>query len=95
MSISKTDVENLAKLARIKVDEGEAEALTKDLERILSFVDELKGADAPSHEGVSLGAVHNVMREDISAHEGGVHTEALLKNAPDREGDYVKVKNIL
>lgn len=95
MTISKTDVENLAKLARIKVDEGEAEALTKDLERILSFVDELKGADAPSHEGVLVGAVHNVKREDTNPHKGGAYTEALLNNAPDRDGDYVKVKNIL
>ncbi len=95
MAISKTDVENLAKLARIKVDEGEAEALTKDLERILAFVDELKGADAPPHEGVSVGAVYNVMREDANPHEGGVYTEALLNNAPEREGDSVKVKNIL
>lgn len=95
MTISKADVENLAKLARIKVDEEEAEALTKDLEHILSFVDELKTAEAPSHEGVSLGAVYNVLREDTGPHEGGVHTEALLKNAPDREGEYVKVKNIL
>lgn len=94
MTISKADVENFAKLARIKVSEGEAEALTKDLERILAFVGELKSADAPSHEGVSVGAVHNVMRQDQNPHEGGIHTEALLKNAPDREGDFVKVKNI-
>lgn len=95
MAISQKEVENLAKLARIKLSEKEAGVLAKDLERILSFVDELKSADAPSHEGVSVGAVHNVMRKDENPHEGGVHTEALLKNAPDREGDYVKVKNIL
>lgn len=94
MTISKADVENLAKLARIEIDGREAEALAQDLERILSFVDELKSADAPSHEGVSVGAVHNVMREDQNPHEGGIHTEALLKNAPEREGDFVKVKNI-
>lgn len=95
MAISKQEVENLAQLARIKVSEDEKEALSKDLERILNFVDELKSADAPSHEGVSLGAVHNVMRDDTEPHEGGAYTEKILENAPAREGDYVKVKNIL
>jgi len=95
MAIEEKDVENLAQLARMKLGEAEKKALTKDLEAILTFVDELKGADAPSHEGVSLGPVHNVFREDENPHEGGAFTKELLEEAPASEKGFVKVKNIL
>jgi Asp-tRNA(Asn)/Glu-tRNA(Gln) amidotransferase C subunit len=65
------------------------------LERILAFVDELKEADAPSQEEVLVGEVRNVLRDDVELHKGGEYTEKILKNAPSREGDYIKVKNIL
>ena len=39
--------------------------------------------------------VRNVMREDGPAHETGAYSEALLKEAPAREGDAVRVKKIL
>ncbi len=35
------------------------------------------------------------MREDAFPHESGIHTEALLNNAPEREGMFLKVKKIL
>ncbi len=45
--------------------------------------------------GLSAVARINVMREDSNPHESGKYTETLLKAAPQREGQYVKVKKIL
>jgi Asp-tRNA(Asn)/Glu-tRNA(Gln) amidotransferase C subunit len=43
----------------------------------------------------TVGAVHNVYREDVVRHEPDQYTEALLAEAPDRQGRYLKVKKIL
>ena len=95
MTISREDVEKLAQLARIDLPEAEKESLTKDLDTIIAFVDELKSADVNLDDHVQVGTPHNVLRDDTNPHETGTYTEALLNNAPAREGDFVKVKNIL
>lgn len=95
MTISKEDIEKLAQLARIELPEGEKDALVKDLDNIIGFVDELKSADVHLDDHASVGVPHNVLREDNQPHESGTYTETLLNNAPAREGAFVKVKNIL
>jgi Asp-tRNA(Asn)/Glu-tRNA(Gln) amidotransferase C subunit len=39
--------------------------------------------------------LRNVMREDEPTNHSGEYTEAILQNAPAREGDWLKVKKIL
>lgn len=95
--IERSDIEKLAKLARIKLTEEEAEALRADIDPILGYVSELSSietptADIPHPEEL---AVLNVLREDNSPHERGAYTEALLAQAPGREGSHLKVKKIL
>ena len=94
-TMKKSDVVKLAELAHIKVSPEETEKLLGDLDSILSYVSEiseLSGTDMPEKRA---GVQRNVMREDDNPHDSGIHTEALLKEAPEREGDYVKVKKIL
>ena len=43
----------------------------------------------------TIPPLRNVMRPDVVEHLPGEYTESLLSNAPDREGDYLKVKKIL
>ncbi len=93
--ISGDDVQKLADLARIELSTAEKEALTNDLGTILSFVDELKSAPIETDAHAVVGTPYNVMRPDGSPHEGGTFTDALLENAPDRDGNHIRVKNIL
>ncbi|MEK7606339.1 MAG: Asp-tRNA(Asn)/Glu-tRNA(Gln) amidotransferase subunit GatC [Patescibacteria group bacterium] len=95
MTISREDVEKLAQLARIDLSEAEKESLTKEMENIIAFVDELKTANVNLDDHATVGVPHNVMREDTNPHETGMYTEALLNSAPAQEDGYVKVKNIL
>lgn len=88
------EVEKLAELARIDITAKEVERVRKEIESILRYVSEIqkvseKGTSAKKDEP------ENVMREDDSPHVGGIYTEAVLNEAPEREGDYIKVKNIL
>jgi len=92
--IELTDVEKLAKLARIKLTTQELSALQKDMVSILGYVDEIKSASS------SLGkekapSNRNVFRDDQESHESGVYAEDLLSESPSSEEGYVKVKKIL
>lgn len=60
--INLDEIEKLAKLARIAVADEEKVKLQKDLESILAYVSELKGAPVSNEKEQSL--VKNVLRED-------------------------------
>jgi len=92
--IQKEDVLKLAQLARIETTEAEADELAGDLDHILEYVGQVNSLDL-SDEKEQTGPVLNIMREDVDPHESGVYTEDLLAAAPEREGDYFKVKKIL
>ncbi len=101
--MDKIQVLNLAKLARIKLLEKEAENLSHEFESILKYVGEVKEVKKLSKSDkrnsstsqVDEFPVHNVMREDGKGHESGIYTKEILGQVPAREGDYVVVKKIL
>lgn len=92
--ISIEEVKKLTELARIAVPDAELEELRADLDRILDYVGQVQklagekvDRDLPEHR--------NVFRDDREPHEPGKYTEAILKQAPDRSGDYIRVKKVL
>ena len=92
--LTTADVLHLGELARITLDESEAETLKEEIGSILGYVEEVSEIAA---DGVvkAVGARYNVLREDVVTNEPGAHTEDLLNSAPDRDGQYLKVKKIL
>jgi aspartyl-tRNA(Asn)/glutamyl-tRNA(Gln) amidotransferase subunit C len=96
--MNKEEVVKLATLARIDISDAEAESLSHEFEAILKYVGEVKSASStdstmmPSSADVPL---QNVFRADDNAHESGIFSEAILKEVPAREGEYIKVKKIL
>jgi aspartyl-tRNA(Asn)/glutamyl-tRNA(Gln) amidotransferase subunit C len=95
--INSDDIEHLAKLSRIELSESDTEGLTKDIESILGYVDQLKEiqTDLDVKRPSDGGLVKNVLREDGESHESGIYTDEILKEAPSVEDGFVKVKNIL
>ena len=94
--ITKDDVQNLANLARIEVRDDEVEGIRQKMEGILAYVSEVQDlAKEETLDVPDVGVNHNVLREDAEPHEGEKYTEAIIKNAPGKEGNYVKVKKIL
>ena len=89
------DVERLATLARIKLPDSEKEELAKEIGSILTYIDQIKKATIDMDTTPSVGAVHNIFREDIAKTTSPEDREALLKEAPDREGEFIAVKKIL
>lgn len=66
MTISRQDIEKVAVLARIRVDDQEVTALEQDLGNILDLVDQLRAADTEATEPMAhpLDAVQR-LRLDI------------------------------
>lgn len=93
MENKKIDIKQLADLARIEVPEGELAALEKEIPEILGFVEEVQMASGELEK--HTGEHYNVMREDTDPHERGMHSEELLKAAPAREGNRVKVTQVI
>lgn len=93
--ISKDDIKKLAELARIEVGEDEANKLADDMEAILGYVGQVSAVAGEMKEGVELGPVFNVLREDANPNETGANTDVLLAEAPAVQNGFVKVKKIL
>lgn len=94
MKISKDEVQNIAHLARLEIDEGEKEKMAEQLSRILQYIDKLENVNV---EGVrpSSGAafMNNVFREDeVKPSPGPAVT---LFNAPERDEDFYTVPRIV
>ncbi len=69
------------------------------LERVWKLMTSPLNPSPSSKRGVdsraASGGEVNVMREDTNPHESGKFSEAILKNAPSREENYLKVKKIM
>lgn len=97
--LEKSDIDNLANLARLDLSLTEKEELQKDLESILGYVSELQKAEVVSGEGErqepSNYPLLNVLREDEVEVERADYTEDILKQAPKTKNNYFVVKKIL
>ena len=92
MEFTEKDLDNLSKLARINVTEGEKTEMLSSIQSILGYISEINSVSGELTPEKS--SVRNVMREDVVTR----HSEArdlIFKNAPAVEGDYVKVTQVL
>lgn len=92
--LTKDDIKHLSVLARIAVSEEEEESLAKGLDAVLGYVSEVAAVATEKDVVPRAGDLRNVMREDDDAYPGGGFTDMILKNAPDTEDGYLKVKQI-
>ena len=94
MSLTVDDVRWVAHLARLQLSEAEFETMTRQLAKILEYVNHLQQVDT---SGVTPLAhplpLHNVFRDDEPAPSLPVATA--LANAPARNGDFFGVPAVL
>lgn len=89
------EVQKLASLARIRIEDAELEKFTKEFDSILAYVGQLEKLDLPDDLSGEIPPLHNVMREDGPAKPAGTYTEKLAAQFPEREGDLLVVKQII
>lgn len=84
------DIDRVAELARLNLKPDEKQKLSRDLEKILSYVDSLSTVKTGSVEPTShVMDLENVFREDRV--ECPDIREKVLSHAPLREGPFFKV----
>ncbi len=94
------DIEKMALLARIKLDQNEKTKFQKEFEAILNYISKLKEVNIEKIEEEKR-VLENVMREDANPHQPAEFSKDLLKQAmttsrqaPSIEKNYVKVKHV-
>lgn len=93
--ITVKEVENLANLARIRIEDEEKQALTKEIDSILTYIDQIKQTTVNMDYTPIPGVVHNVYRDDIALSSDREQIESILDESPDREGNFIAVKKII
>ncbi len=94
MSITKKDVEHVARLARIALSDEEKERFTGQLAHIIEYVDQLAQADIAKVEPMAQPVpLTNVFRKD-EAHKSGLE-DKILANAPERMDRFFKVRKVI
>ncbi len=94
MKITRYDVENVAKLARLSINENELDMFTRQLNNILDYFEKLKKAQTSTVEPFTH-AIHlnNVFRDDTVGEP--LCLEAVLENSPEQEAGFFKVPKII
>lgn len=87
------EVQKLARLARIDVPEERLPKLVSEFDQILHYIDQLTALEVG--EVAPLLPYENVMRTDGEPHEKGAWTDALVAHFPERDGNYLSVKQII
>jgi aspartyl-tRNA(Asn)/glutamyl-tRNA(Gln) amidotransferase subunit C len=89
------EVKRLAQLAKIGLTDEEAALMSVDLGQIMEFVEQLQKVDVANIEPTDqVTGLVDVFRPD-EVRKQSISTDELLKNAPDRNGNYIKVKRVL
>ncbi len=94
MAITREETSHVARLARLALSEAEADLLRGQLGRLLDYMKQLDRLDTtdvvPTSHAVDVGTP---FRDDVVRPFGD--REALLRNAPDRAGDFFRVPRII
>ena len=94
MTISRKDIEKVAVLARIQVDDEQVSALEKDLGNILDLVDQLSAADTESVEPLAhpLDAVQKLRPDEVTESDQRADFQAI---APATENGLYLVPRVI
>lgn len=93
MSLTPEQVRQVAHLARLKLDEDELERMRLQLSSILDHIEMLQAIDVTDVPiTAQVTDLTNITRVD--AVTSSLPVDAALANAPDRQGDYFRVKAV-
>ncbi len=94
MEFDKKSLLKLGKLARISISEDKLKNLSKDLNSILEFVDQLKEIKTDQVDPTS-----NSLNQKLEVRDDKVDnknsTEDVLENAPEKEMDFFVVPKVI
>lgn len=94
MGVDEKKVSQLAELTRLEFTEAEKKELVHDLNDILNLTDKLSEIDTEGVEPlIYMLEEKTEMRKDIVVQT--VTKEEALKNAPDKDSDFIRTPKVL
>lgn len=94
MSLDKTLVKKIARLARLKIDDAQLEPMAAELNKILAFVEQLNEVDTSKVEPMTSSVAMRLKMRDDAVTEGG-NAESILKNAPAAVSGFFAVPKVV
>ena len=94
MSLSREDVEKVALLSRLQLDETEIVTMTQQLAGIVDYIEQLNELDTDDVEPMAHAVeLSNVLVPDVPA--PSLPRDAALANAPKRDEECYRVPAVL
>ena len=94
MSVDKNVVKKIARLARIHVSEERSELLSSDLGNILNWIEQLEEVNTDGVKPLSSVNEHALTWRDDTVTDGEI-TDKVLKNAPEKAGEFFVVPKVI
>ncbi len=94
MAIDNNTVDKIAELAKLQFNDDAKEEIKADMNKMLDFVDKLNELDTKGVEPlIYMLDEEQELRADVVA--GHVSQKEALKNAPEKDSDYIKVPKVI
>jgi aspartyl-tRNA(Asn)/glutamyl-tRNA(Gln) amidotransferase subunit C len=94
MSLDADTVRRVASLARIRLEPAELTRMEAELNGILGWVEQLQAVPTEGVEPMAGGGAVSLRLREDAVTDGG-KSDAVLANAPDREGAYFGVPKVV
>ena len=94
MEIDTETVVKIARLSRIRINEGESADIQKDLNRIVEFVKKLGEIDVDGIDEFSVGKtiIEDMRKDSVTIYD---NTDDILKNTKNKNQDFFTVPKIV
>ena len=94
MEIDTETVLKIARLSRIKINEGESADIQKDLNRIVEFVKKLGEIDIDGIDEFNFGKtnIEDMRKDSVTIYD---NTDDVLKNTKNKNQDFFTVPKIV
>ena len=94
MSIDKNTVKHISKLARISLDEKNADSLSKDLTSIIKFIESLNKINTDKTAPLTsiINASLKSRKDEV---KDGKIRDQILKNSPEKNDEFFVVPKVI
>lgn len=94
MALDTDDVRKIARLARIRLADDELAPLADELNRIMTWVEQLNAVNTDNVAPMTSFAPQRLPQRADAVTDGGI-PEKVLANAPDRVDDFFAVPKVV
>ncbi len=93
MFVDKEQIKHIAKLSKIKLNDEELGQISKQVEQILEYVDQLNEINDDIEPLENISGNYNRLRDDVIIDFN--NKEQILKNAPKTKDGFILVPKVL